>query len=112
LLIVSAMGSNAGSSNFYQKLKGEMERDALDIKSSGTYFFKPSLLLGNRNEKRFGEKIAQFLFFFLNPFFVGPLKKYKAIQANTVAKAMIHVANKGYASAFIENDLIFELADD
>ena len=101
--VISAMGATTNSSTFYNKVKGEMERD---VKSSGvenTYFFQPSLIGGDRSENRFGERIAQIAmgtFGFLVP------KKYKIIEPITIARAMLHVAYNGYAKALIENDEI------
>jgi hypothetical protein len=53
------------------------------------HLFRPSLLLGNREEFRAGEKVAQVSMKFLSPLFLGALKKYKPIQSMAVAKAMI-----------------------
>ena len=57
--------------------------------------FRPSLLMGNRNEKRGGEKMAQVVMGALGFLFVGPLLKYKAIHADVVAGAMINAAKSG-----------------
>jgi uncharacterized protein YbjT (DUF2867 family) len=89
LLLVSSVGADSSSSNFYLRLKGEVE-DAI-AKMSIPYIgiFQPSLLMGNRKEFRLGEKISQLimpLFSFAIP------TKYKPIAAKQVAKAMIHEA--------------------
>ena len=89
LVLVSSIGANSQSSNFYLKLKGEVE----DVISSKPIpyigIFQPSLLLGARQEFRLGEKISQAImpvFAFLIP------AKYKPIKAATVAKAMVKAA--------------------
>jgi uncharacterized protein YbjT (DUF2867 family) len=91
LLLVSSVGADSRSRNFYLKLKGEVENviSAMSIPYVG--FFQPSLLLGARQEFRLGEKISQALmpvFSFLIP------AQYKPIQAAIVAKAMVKAACK------------------
>jgi uncharacterized protein YbjT (DUF2867 family) len=86
-LLVSAIGADAQSKNFYLKLKGDVETQ---IKKSGIpsiFIFQPSLLLGNRREFRLGERIAQWIF----PIFrwLTP-SKYRAVEAKDLAKAMVH----------------------
>jgi uncharacterized protein YbjT (DUF2867 family) len=95
-MLVSSVGADALSKNFYLKIKGEVDDvlQAANIPIKGT--FRPSLLLGNRKEKRIGEWIARKtmpLFNFLVP------SKYKAIQASDVAHAMLE-ATKKQASQF------------
>ena len=92
LLIVSAMGASAQSGIFYNRVKGEMEAAVKQLPISQVQVFRPSLLMGNRNERRGGEKFAQVIMGALGFLFVGPLLKYKAIHADVVAKAMIKAA--------------------
>jgi len=83
--LVSSGGADASSTNFYLKLKGEIERDIFDLGLSSTIIFRPSLLLGIRKEFRFGERFAQLLmqlFSFLFP------ANYKPIKAELVASKM------------------------
>lgn len=97
-LLVSAMGANAASSIFYNKVKGEIENAIDKLNYSSLQIFQPSLLLGNRKEVRVGELIGKVVMKGLGFLFIGPLKKYKAIEAETVAKAMVKAAlqaNKG-----------------
>lgn len=91
-LIVSAMGANTKSGIFYNRVKGEMEATVSKLNISSIQIFRPSLLMGNRTEKRGGERIAQAVMGSLGFLFVGPLKKYKGIQADVVAGAMIKAA--------------------
>ena len=81
--LVSSGGADASSNNFYLKLKGEIERDIFDLRLPAALIFRPSLLLGKRNEFRFGERIAQILM----PLFLLS-KNYKPIKAELVAKQM------------------------
>lgn len=90
-LLVSSIGAEASSKNFYLKIKGEVEDVLLTSQIASKAVFKPSLLLGKRNERRFGERIAKCvmpLFNFLIP------KRYRAIHAKDVAKAMIELAKQ------------------
>ena len=82
-LLVSAVGANPDSGNFYLKLKGETESALKKLSLPALHIFQPSLLLGERNESRITEKIAQVLMPVFSFMLVGNLKKYKAINANT-----------------------------
>lgn len=89
--VVSSMGALATSSIFYNRVKGEMEKDVKCIGFPTLGIFRPSLLLGPRKEKRFGEKLAGWM---MNAFdFLIPLK-YKAIQVENVARKMVEVSLK------------------
>ena len=72
---------------------------------------RPSFLMGNRKEKRFGEKIGIFLFKLLSPLFLGPLKKMKPIQAENVAKSMIKVSNGDFQKTIFESNEIVGVAN-
>lgn len=111
ILIVSALGANDSSFNFYQKIKGEMEKEVQAKGVRETYFFRPALLLGERLEIRRGEDIGKMLNSVFSPLLFGPMKKYKGIEAEAVAKAMLKVAQKGYAKTVIESDKILEIAN-
>ncbi|MEH7308747.1 NAD(P)H-binding protein, partial [Neobacillus drentensis] len=91
-LIITAMGSNPKSRIFYNQVKGEVEESLGKLDLPSVHIFRPSLLLGERSEFRFGEKIAAKASAFFNVFMVGPLRPYKAIEARTVATAMAAVA--------------------
>ena len=69
-LVVSAVGANAARKNFYLRLKGEMEKEVTNYPIPHISIFRPSILIGDRNEFRFGEKIGQalasFFCFFIN----------------------------------------------
>ena len=88
-LIVSSIGANSDSSNFYLQLKGKMENTIRQFPFESISFFRPSMLLGKRNKLRHGDNILQSGMKFLSRLFFGPLKKYHAIKAKDVAKAMI-----------------------
>ncbi len=91
--VISSMGANAASNNFYSSVKGEMENQLLPLIIPNLTILRPSLLLGDRDESRFGEDVAKSIFSVLGFLMVGPLKKYKPIHAKQVAKAMIYFAS-------------------
>ena len=90
--LVSAMGADENSSIFYNKVKGEVEKAITNIGFSSVEIFRPSLLLGNRNESRAGEDFGKIFMKGLGFLFVGPLKNYKGIESHKVANAMISFA--------------------
>lgn len=91
-LIITAMGANSSSSIFYSRIKGILEEKLATIPFRSIHILRPSLLLGNREEFRLGEKLGSYLLPVLHFFMQGSLKKYRAIQARNVAKAMYHLA--------------------
>ena len=91
-LIVTAMGADPKSSIFYNRVKGELEASLASLGFSSLEIFRPSLLLGDRKEIRVGERMAAGVAPLLRPFMVGPLRKYRPIQASVVAKAMFQAA--------------------
>ena len=100
--VVSAMGANKNSTVFYNQIKGEMEESIKAIGFNSTYIIRPSLLLGDRKEFRFGELIGKFFMITLS--FLIP-KKYRAIYDVQVALAMIHFMNQTERGFFVkEND--------
>ncbi|MFE3977164.1 MULTISPECIES: NAD(P)H-binding protein [unclassified Peribacillus] len=88
-LIVTALGANLSSRSFYTRVKGEVEVALRDLNLPALHIFRPSLLLGERDESRIGERFFILVFNLLSPVFIGPLRKYKAIHAQSVAKAML-----------------------
>lgn len=91
-LIVSSLGADANSGNFYLKTKGEIQNFLKDCNFKSAVVVQPSLLLGNRAEFRFGEIVGAFFMKSLSFLFLGNLKKYKPIEAKTVAKALLKIA--------------------
>jgi uncharacterized protein YbjT (DUF2867 family) len=110
-LVVSAIGANANSSIFYNKTKGEMEQAVLSEKIENTYILQPSIIGGNRNETRIGEKIGLAIFKIVQPFFFGKLKKYNITKAEHIAQAMINLANSTSTTQIISSEKIKLLAN-
>ena len=94
LIYVSSLGANSNSSNFYLRLKGEIEEAVAELNLTSTSVFRPSVLLGKRNESRPGEKLLQFAMPLLD--FMIPSNS-KAIKAKDVAKSMFNIS-KNYKS--------------
>jgi uncharacterized protein YbjT (DUF2867 family) len=91
-IIISSVGARSNSRNFYLSTKGEMEAAVRKVYHGNLKFLRPSLLLGKRKEFRKGENAAINFMKTFGWIFAGPLKKYKAISASTVAKAMIQAS--------------------
>jgi uncharacterized protein YbjT (DUF2867 family) len=91
-LLISSLGADLESTNFYLKTKGEIETFLQQSAFKSISILRPSLLLGDRKEFRLGEKLATYILPVLSLFLIGTLKKYKAIEAKTVAKAMVNIA--------------------
>ncbi|SNC68182.1 Uncharacterized conserved protein YbjT, contains NAD(P)-binding and DUF2867 domains [Hymenobacter gelipurpurascens] len=91
-MLVSAMGADAASRFYYNKVKGEMEDAVRQTPFRAIHIFRPSLLLGQRAEKRTGEQIGAVLLRLLRPVLLGPLRPYRAIEAGVVARAMLSAA--------------------
>jgi uncharacterized protein YbjT (DUF2867 family) len=100
-LIVSAVGANENSSNFYLKLKGKTENALQQFSFESISIFRPSILLGNRKETRPAEKIMQGIMKFMSGLFFGSYKKYRAIYASDVAKAMVKKSKINDSGIFI-----------
>jgi uncharacterized protein YbjT (DUF2867 family) len=97
-VLVSSVGANSRSKNFYLKLKGEVE-DAVKVAGlKSVHIMRPSMLLGYRKEFRLGEMIGKGvmkIFSFLVP------SKYKPVHGADVAKAMKSVAKKNDEGFFV-----------
>ncbi|MGB3606186.1 NAD(P)H-binding protein [Psychroserpens sp.] len=92
-LVMSSMGADKDSSTFYTKVKGEMEASVRQQKIKHTYLFRPTLIGGDRDDKRILENIELLLFKAIKPILIGFLRKYRITKAETIAKAMIFLAN-------------------
>jgi uncharacterized protein YbjT (DUF2867 family) len=111
-LIISSLSADANSGNFYLKTKGEIQDFLKDCNFESVAVLQPSLLLGNRTEFRFGEKVGAFFMKTLSFLFLGNLKKYKPIEGKTVAKALLKIAQKNDTGFKIyESDVIQEIGN-
>lgn len=109
-LLVSSIGANSNSKNFYLNIKGNLDRVAQQLSFEQVLIFRPSILVGERTEKRIGEsagiKIAGLI-----TKIIPAIKKYRPINASQVAEAMIASANLNLKDKFriIESEEIFNL---
>ena len=108
-IYVSSGFANPKNSGAYLRYKGEVEEELKKLNFSKLGIMRPSFLMGNRKEKRFGEKIGIFLFKLLSPLFLGPLKKMKPIHSKTVANVMIKIANENVQKSVFESNEIANL---
>jgi len=90
--VISSVGANKKSGNFYQRTKGLMEEAVSKHDFEKILIFRPSLILGPRKEFRFGEAFAASMMKVFNPFMVGGLKQFKAIQASEIARNMLEMS--------------------
>ena len=109
-VFISSGYADPKSSGDYLRFKGEVEEELKRLNFSKLGIMRPSFLLGDRKEKRIGEKIGIFVFKLLSPLFVGPLKKMKPIQSATVAKAMIAITQNKVSKTIFESDEIADLS--
>jgi uncharacterized protein YbjT (DUF2867 family) len=101
-VIVTAVGADAASSVFYNRVKGELEQSLRRLKlSRGLRILHPSLLLGDRAESRPAERVASALMRATGPLFGGGLMKYRAIEATAVARAMLTAARSDGAGEVV-----------
>lgn len=106
-ILVSSAGANSKSKVFYSRMKGQLDDAVKALGFENLVILKPSVLVGQRNESRFGETLGIFLGRLLTR--LPGLQKYRPIEAVTVAKAMINgVAGSGHRT-FVLNEL-FDLA--
>jgi uncharacterized protein YbjT (DUF2867 family) len=103
-LLVSSVGADENSGNFYLRTKGELDRKVSSLGFKNILIFRPSILAGERNENRTAEKYIIAAMNILSRI-IPPLKKYKPVEAETVAKFMINKANESLTKSL----MIFEL---
>ena len=109
-IYVSSGGANAQSKNLYLQNKGRAENEIVKLSFSFTAIIQPSLLLGDRNEVRIGESIAQFIFKNLSFLFIGKLRPFKAIKANNVAKAIVIIIENKYKDLYFTSEKLEDFA--
>lgn len=111
LLLVSSIGADETSRFFYNKVKGQVENKLTSMGFWSVHIFRPSILLGERNESRFGESFAAFLMKGISAISGKIFKKYSPIASQAVAAAMVQVANRLESGVHIyESDVIHDIA--
>ena len=110
-VIVSSVGADPASKNFYLRTKGELERELAKLPFRAIHILRPSLLIGKRQEFRLGETIGMQIAPVLDLLTLGPLRKYHSMRAEIAGKAMVGAAQSGKSGTFIyEFDPIVRLA--
>lgn len=109
MIVVSAIGADKNSRFFYNKTKGEMEEAVLSEEITETYILRPSLIDGNREESRPFELAWKKVMRLANFIMIGPLKKYRSIQAETIASAIQILSKRNYPKSIIESEEIKEI---
>ena len=110
-VFVSSGYADPNSSGDYLKFKGLVEEELKRLSFNKLGIIRPSFLIGDRKEKRLGEKLGIFVFKLLSPLFLGPLKKMKPIQSEKVAKAMIKISNGDFKQQVFESNEIVEISN-
>lgn len=105
-LVISAIGANKNSSVFYNRTKGEMEEAVMSLNIPKTHILEPSLIVASQKESRFVENVAAGFMWLINPLLFGKAVKYKSIKAQTIARALIWLANNPYPEVIVTSDKI------
>ena len=111
-IFVSSGYANSKSSGDYLRYKGLVEEELISLKFDNLGILRPSFLLGNRKEKRVGEKMGIIIFQILSPLMLGPLKRMKPIHVKKVAGTMIRIAQSELNQTIFESDEIVKLNED
>jgi len=104
--LVSSVGADSKSNNFYLKTKGQIEDAILELKFEYTKIYRPSLLIGERSETRLLEKLGQLISPLFNIFLLGAMKKYRSIDAKKVARSMVYNNEEKSLKYYYYNDFI------
>lgn len=108
--IISSLKANSKSNNFYLRTKGRCEEALRTIPFQSISIFRPSLLLGNRKEFRFWEKLVAPIMRFISIFLIGRLKKYRPINSKRLAYAMYSIAQQSTVGYHVyESDNIADI---
>jgi len=112
LVMISSVGADPASNNFYLRVKGAAEQGIIENGPKNTYAVRPSMLLGEREEKRRKEEMAKWLLNKFDFIMKGPLKKYRGIHAKNLADAMIFIANAKPAAQIIDSESLKLISDE
>lgn len=94
VFLVTAVGADAGSSLFYVRTKGEVERDVLALNFDHTHIFRPSMILGERDEDRPRGRMIIAVWNVINPLLVGPVDRYRGLAGDEIARAIAKAAQR------------------
>lgn len=110
--VISSIGASTHSSSFYLRVKGEMEETIARIPYASVGILRPSLLLGERKERRAGERIGALGMKMASAVMLGPLRKLRPVKASDVASGMLFLSRTNFTGVRIcESDEIQEMAN-
>ena len=89
LSLITSVGADSSSSNFYIRTKGIIENKISELDFQSISIHRPGLLIGARKEMRLAEFVGQKLYPLINLFLLGNLSKFRCIKAEVLARAMI-----------------------
>lgn len=107
--LVSSIGATQSTKNFYLNMKGKLDNQVKKIGFEKLVIARPSLLTGDRKEKRMGEVLSEPLLKIAT--LLPPLKKYKPIHGREVAQSMINAMNSDSEQIVFEGDELFDLLE-
>ncbi len=110
IAVVSSIGASAKSGNYYLRIKGELEEAIMKMDFEIIAIVRPSMLLGERKEKRAGEIVGRVVMTAAKPVLVGKFRKYRAIHGADVARAMINLLNGPGGKNIIESDELMKIS--
>lgn len=100
-VVVSSVGADPTSKNFYLRTKGELEQELTKLPFRAIHILRPSLLTGKRQEFRLAESLGIAVAPVLDLLTLGQLRRYHSIKAETVGRAMAGAARQGRAGTFV-----------
>lgn len=104
--VITALGASSNSSVFYNQVKGELEDSLNELSLNKIIIIRPSLIIGDRNEKRMAESIGIGLIKIIGPLFLGPIKKYAGSKVVDIASLMIALSRNETYDCAIEYQII------
>ncbi|MDF1573100.1 MAG: NAD(P)H-binding protein [Bacteroidales bacterium] len=109
-IVISSIGAGSKKTGFYLAVKTEMEEQVIQYDFKRLAIVRPSLLLSDRDEFRFGEEAGKVLDKALGWAMKGKLQKYRGIRTENVARAMIHIMNMDAPKLTWESDELQEIS--
>lgn len=95
MALVSSIGASPTAHNYYLRMKGDVERDVAEVGYECLEVFRPSMLLGRREQRRRREAVAMGLTRAVTPLLAGRLRAYRPVEADRVAAAMLAALHRG-----------------
>ncbi|HSO78416.1 MAG TPA: SDR family oxidoreductase, partial [Bacteroidales bacterium] len=109
-IVISSIGADPGSRNFYLRTKGQMEQTVQKEHFQAVAILRPSMITGKRKEFRMAEETGKMIFRPLEKLLLGRLRKYRSIKAKTIARAMVNIALTPQDKTVFESHEIQKLA--